>query len=37
MIIRKISVGLLLLAMTTSCVSKKLYNDLESKYADFKK
>jgi chemotaxis protein MotB len=37
MIIRKISVGLLLLAMTTSCVSKKLYNDLESKYADLKK
>lgn len=35
--IRKISVGLLLLAMTTSCVSKKLYNDLENKYADLKK
>ena len=37
MIIRKISVGLLIVAMTTSCVSKKLYNDLESKYADLKK
>lgn len=37
MIIRKISVGLLLLALTTSCVSKKLYNDLENKYADLKK
>ncbi|WP_026718644.1 OmpA family protein [Flavobacterium antarcticum] len=35
--IRKISVGLLLLALTTSCVSKKLYNDLENKYADLKK
>ncbi len=37
MIIRKISVGLLLLVLTTSCVSKKLYNDLENKYADLKK
>jgi chemotaxis protein MotB len=37
MIIKKISVGLLILAMTTSCVSKKLYNDLENKYADLKK
>ncbi|MDD3004377.1 OmpA family protein [Flavobacterium sp.] len=35
--IKKISVGLLLLALTTSCVSKKLYNDLENKYADLKK
>ena len=37
MIIKKISVGLLILALTTSCVSKKLYNDLENKYADLKK
>lgn len=37
MIIKKISVGLLLLALSTSCVSKKLYNDLENKYADLKK
>lgn len=37
MILRKISVGLLLLALTTSCVSKKVYTDLENKYADLKK
>ena len=37
MIIKKISVALLILALTTSCVSKKLYNDLENKYADLKK
>ena len=37
MIIKKISVALLLLALTTSCVSKKLYNDLENKYASLKK
>lgn len=37
MIIKKISVSLLLLALSTSCVSKKLYNDLENKYADLKK
>jgi chemotaxis protein MotB len=37
MIIKKISVGLLILAFTTSCVSKKLYNDLENKYASLKK
>lgn len=37
MILRKISVGLLLLALTTSCVSKKVYTDLETKYADLKK
>lgn len=37
MIIKRISVGLLLLALTTSCVSKKVYNDLETKYADLKK
>jgi chemotaxis protein MotB len=35
--IKKISLGLLLMALSTSCVSKKIYNDLESKYADLKK
>ncbi|MBU0942664.1 MAG: OmpA family protein [Flavobacteriaceae bacterium] len=35
--IKKISLGLLVLALSTSCVSKKIYNDLESKYADLKK
>ena len=36
--IKKASIGLLVLALsTTSCVSKKIYNDLESKYSDLKK
>lgn len=36
--IKKASVGLLVLALSmTSCVSKKIYNDLESKYSDLKK
>ncbi|MDD2821867.1 MAG: OmpA family protein [Flavobacterium sp.] len=35
--IKRVSIGLLLFALTTSCVSKKIYNDLESKYADLKK
>ncbi|HSD06107.1 OmpA/MotB family protein [Flavobacterium sp.] len=35
--IKKISIGFLMLALTTSCVSKKIYNDLESKFADLKK
>ena len=35
--IKKISFGLLIIALSTSCVSKKIYTDLESKYADFKK
>jgi chemotaxis protein MotB len=35
--IKKISIGLLVLALTTSCVSKKIYNDLETKFADLKK
>ena len=35
--IKRISIGLLVLALSTSCVSKKIYNDLESKYADSKK
>jgi chemotaxis protein MotB len=37
MIIKRISVALLILTLTTSCVSKKLYNDLENKYANLKK
>lgn len=35
--IKRISLGLLVVALSTSCVSKKIYNDLESKYADLKK
>ncbi|MWB93648.1 OmpA family protein [Flavobacterium sp. GA093] len=36
--IKKASIGLLVIALsTTSCVSKKIYNDLESKYSDLKK
>nr|WP_315253652.1 OmpA family protein [uncultured Flavobacterium sp.] len=35
--IKKISIGLLILALSTSCVSKKIYNDLETKFADLKK
>ena len=35
--IKKISLGLLVLALLTSCVSKKIYNDLENKFADLKK
>lgn len=35
--IKKISIGLLVLALSTSCVSKKIYNELETKFADLKK
>lgn len=35
--IKKISLVLLVLALSTSCVSKKIYNDLENKFADLKK
>ncbi|MFV8351977.1 OmpA/MotB family protein [Flavobacterium sp. XS2P14] len=35
--IKKVSIGLLVMALSTSCVSKKIYNDLESKYTDLKK
>lgn len=35
--IKKISAGLLVLALSTSCVSKKIYTDLENKYAELKK
>ncbi|WP_159799887.1 OmpA family protein [Flavobacterium sp. MK4S-17] len=35
--VKKISAGVLALALTTSCVSSKVYKDLENKYADLKK
>ncbi|MGH2666232.1 OmpA family protein [Flavobacterium sp.] len=35
--IKRISLGLLAFALTTSCVSKKIYADLETKFADLKK
>ncbi|WPR72117.1 OmpA family protein [Flavobacterium sp. NG2] len=35
--IKNIAVGLLVLSLSTSCVSKKIYTDLENKYTDLKK
>jgi chemotaxis protein MotB len=35
--IKKIAIGFVVLALTASCVSKKVYTDLENKYADLKK
>ena len=35
--IKKVITGLLILALSTSCVSKKIYTDLENKFADLKK
>jgi chemotaxis protein MotB len=35
--IKKISLGLLIVALSTSCVSKKIYNDLENRFTDLKK
>ncbi|MEO8237378.1 MAG: OmpA family protein [Flavobacterium sp.] len=35
--IKRFSIGLLVLALSTSCVSKKIFNDLETKFADLKK
>src|SRR5690606_22147869 len=35
--IKKVALALVVLSLTTSCVSKKVYQDLESKYADLKK
>ena len=35
--IKKISIGLVTLSLITSCVSKKIYADLETKFADLKK
>ena len=34
---KKISVSILVLALSTSCVSKKIFNELESKFSDLKK
>ncbi|WP_298395377.1 OmpA family protein [Flavobacterium sp.] len=35
--IKRISLALLIAALSTSCVSKKIYNDLENKFAELKK
>jgi chemotaxis protein MotB len=35
--IKKISLVLLIVALSTSCVSKKIYNELENKFTDLKK
>ena len=35
--IRKTALACVVLSLTTSCVSKKIYQDLENKYADLKK
>jgi chemotaxis protein MotB len=35
--IKKVALAVVVLGLTTSCVSKKIYNDLENKYADLKK
>ena len=35
--IKKISIGLVLIALSSSCVSKKVFNELETKFADLKK
>ena len=35
--IRKISIVTLLILLTTSCVSKKIYTELENKFAELKK
>ncbi len=35
--IKKISIGLSIMALSTSCVSKKIYNDLENQFANLKK
>ncbi len=35
--IKKVALAMIVLGLTTSCVSKKIYQDLESQYADLKK
>ena len=35
--IKKIALGIVVLALSTSCVSKKVFNELETKFADLKK
>ena len=37
MMIKRIAAGVLAITLTTSCVSSKVYKDLENKYADLKK
>lgn len=35
--IKKIALGLIVVSLTTSCVSKKIFNELENKFTDLKK
>lgn len=35
--IKRLSLGLLIMALSTSCVSKKIYTDLENKFTELKK
>ena len=35
--LKKISISILIVALSTSCVSKKIFKDLESKFSDLKK
>lgn len=35
--IKKVALGLVVIALSTSCVSKKVFNELETKFADLKK
>ena len=35
--IKKIAVALVVLLLASSCVSKKVFNDLENKYTELKK
>ena len=35
--LKKVSVGLIIIALSSSCVTKKVFNDLETKFADLKK
>jgi len=35
--IKKISIGLVIIALSSSCVTKKVFNELETKFADLKK
>ena len=35
--IKKIAIGIVVLTLATSCVSKKVFNELETKFADLKK
>ena len=35
--IKKIALGIVVIALSASCVSKKVFNELETKFADLKK